>query len=64
VWHEPNKGLSEFRSSSQFYNLDQGLANPHSAIQLDWINAVLKPKCEFVDYPEIRYYNIQKHLTR
>jgi len=64
VWHEPNKGLSEFRSSSQFYKLDQGLVNPHSAIQLDWVNAVLKPNCEFVDYPEIRYYNIQKHLTR
>jgi len=56
--------LSSFRFSSTYKDLDQGLAQPHSAIQLEWLDTVIKSNCDFVDYDPIRYYNIQKHLTK
>ena len=54
--------LSSFRFSSTHKDLDQGLAQPHSAIQLEWLHNIIKPQCSFVDYPVERYYNIEKHL--
>jgi hypothetical protein len=56
--------LDSFRFTSEFKGLDQGLAQPHSAIQLEWLHTVVKPNCNFIDYDPIKYYNIQKHLTK
>jgi hypothetical protein len=56
--------LSSFRLISKYKDLDSGLAQPHSAIQLEWLDTVVKPNCDFIDYDPNRYYNIQKHLTK
>lgn len=56
--------LSSFRLISTYKDLDQGLAQPHSAVQLEWLDTVVKPSCDFIDYDPNRYYNIQKHLTK
>ena len=64
VWHEEHKGLSEYRRVSKFSNLDTGLPQPHTLIQLDWINTVLKPACHFIDFDYTSYYNIENHLLK
>lgn len=56
--------LSSFRLISTYKDLDSGLAQPHSAVQLEWLDTVVKPSCDFIDYDPNRYYNIQKHLTK
>jgi|694.fasta_scaffold10387_2 hypothetical protein len=56
--------LSSFRLISTYKDLDQGLAQPHSAVQLEWLDTIVKPNCDFIDYDTKRYYNIQKHLTK
>lgn len=56
--------LDSFRFISTYKDLDQGLAQPHSAIQLEWLDSIIKPSCDFVDYDPNRYYNIQNHLTK
>ena len=56
--------LSSFRQHSTFKELDRGLAQPHSAIQLEWLHTIVTPNCNFIDYDPKRYYNIQKHLTK
>ncbi len=64
VWHESNQGINEFRYTSQYFKYDQGLAQPHPLIGLDWIHRVLKPQCDFVDYDDNAYYNIEKSLLK
>jgi hypothetical protein len=64
VWHEANKGLHDFRFASEFLPYDQGKPQPHTLIGLDWIERVLKPGCEFIDYDSQTYYNIQQSLLK
>lgn len=64
IWHQANSGLSEFRHQSKFQHLDQGLAQPHSLINLDWINQVLKPSCTIIDYSDETYYNVEQYLIK
>ena len=64
VWHSPNQGLSEFRTQSRFAEFDTGLPRPHTLIQLDWIDKVLRPSCEFIDYNQTTYYNIEQTLLK
>jgi hypothetical protein len=64
VWHESTQGLSEFRTHSQFKEYDTKLAQPHTLIQLEWIDKVLKPNCKFVDYDQKSYYNIEKAVLK
>jgi hypothetical protein len=64
AWHTPNSGISEFRNSSQYVSYDTGQAQPHTLVQLDWINQVLKPSFEFIDYDDKTYYNIEQSLIK
>jgi hypothetical protein len=59
-----DQDLSSFRLISTYKDLDSGLAQPHSAVQLEWLDTIVKPNCDFIDYDPKRYYNIQKHLTK
>lgn len=62
IWHEDNTGLSEFRHVSKYKSLDKGLAQPHNAIQLEWLHNIIKPGCDVIDYPDERYTQIEKSL--
>lgn len=62
AWHQPYQGLSEFRNASAYKEFDLGLPRPHTLIQLEWINRVLLPSCNFVDYDQKTYYNIERTL--
>ena len=64
AWHEANKGINEFRFTSKFLPYDQGKAQPHTLIGLDWIDQVLRPDCEFIDYDAKTYYNVQQSLLK
>jgi len=64
AWHAENKGLHEFRYTSEFLPYDQGKSQPHTIIGLDWIDRVLKPGCDFIDYDQQTYYNIQQSLLK
>jgi hypothetical protein len=64
AWHKPNSGLNEFRHVSEFASYDKNLVQPHSLIQLEWIDKVLKPAIDFIDYDQKVYYNIQNHLLK
>lgn len=64
VWHKPNQGINEFRYTSQYLPYDAGLAQPHPLIGLDWVDKVLKPQCDFVDYDDNAYYNIEQLLLK
>jgi hypothetical protein len=64
VWHIKNLGISEFRSVSKYKHFDQKLPQPHTLIQLDWIDKVLKPNCEFVNYNETVYNNIEQAVLK
>lgn len=63
VWHDANKGISEFRQHSQYLKFDKGLPQPHPLIGLEWINQVLK-SCDFIDFDDKTYYNIEQHLLK
>jgi len=62
VWHKNNTGLNEFRHVSTHKSLDKGLSQPHNAIQLEWLHKIIKPRCNFIDYPDERYTEIEKRL--
>jgi len=64
VWHEKNQGISEFRNISQFKDFDKGLPQPHTLIHLDWIDKVLKPNCEFVNYTDTVYNTVEQSLLK
>lgn len=64
VWHQDNLGLNEFRNHSQYFKYDTGLPRPHTLIQLDWIDKVLRPNCEFIDYDQTTYYNIEQAILK
>ena len=64
AWHQNNHGLSEFRSVSKFKKYDLGLSQPHTLIQLEWIDTVLKPNCTFVKYSNDVYNNIEQSLIK
>lgn len=64
VWHAPNQGINEFRYNSQYLKYDKGLPQPHPLIGLEWVNKVLKPQCDFIDYSGDAYYNIEKSLLK
>lgn len=64
AWHEPNHGISEFRNHSQYAVYDTGLPQPCSLIQLEWLDQVLKPCCDFIDYDQKTFYNIQQALLK
>lgn len=62
IWHESNKGITDFVKLSQYKNYDKGLSNVHPLVALDWINTVLKSQCDFIDYDEKTYYNIVRAI--
>lgn len=64
IWHNDNLGLDDFRTISQFSSYDKGLAQPHTLIHLDWINQVLEPNCEFVNYNKDLYNNLEQALIK
>jgi hypothetical protein len=64
AWHEKNCGLSEFRHLSQFKEFDENLSQPHTTIHLEWVDKVLKPNCEFVNYPNTVYNNLEQALLK
>lgn len=64
AWHEPDAGMSEFRHQSEFASYDKNLHQPHSLIQLEWIDKVIKPAADFIDYDQKVYYNIQNQLLK
>lgn len=64
VWHNKNSGFSEYRTVSRHSALDQGLSQPHTLIQLDWIDQVLRPQCAIVDYSQEVYYNVEQTLLK
>jgi hypothetical protein len=64
AWHEKNSGLNEFRHVSQYKSYDKGMPRPHTLIQLDWIDKVLKPSCNFIDYSAEVYNNIEQSLIK
>lgn len=64
AWHADNQGISEFRNHSKYIIYDQGLPQPHSLIQLEWIDQVLLPSCDFIDYDQKTFYNIQQALLK
>jgi hypothetical protein len=64
AWHSTNQGISEFRNQSKYIKYDQGLPQPHSLIQLEWIDQVLRPHCDFIDYDQKTFYNIEQALLK
>jgi len=64
IWHQPNAGMSEFRQLSEFAAYDKNLPQPHSLIQLEWIDKVIKPAVDFIDYDQKVYYTIQNQLLK
>ena len=64
AWHSPNNGINEFRQTSQYLKFDKALPQPHPLIGLEWINQVLKPNCNFIDYDDKMYYNVEQHLLK
>jgi hypothetical protein len=64
VWHESYKGISEYRHTSQYAYLDAGTPRPHTLIHLDWIDKVLAPACDFIDYDSKRYYNMEQFILK
>lgn len=64
AWHTPNLGLSEFRTCSKYLHLDQQLPQPHPLIGLEWIDQVLKPGTDFIDYNPTTYYNVEQSLLK
>jgi hypothetical protein len=64
VWHVPNFGISEFREHSKYRSLDKNLSQPHPLIGLEWINQVLKPGTDFIDYDSTTYYNVEQSLLK
>lgn len=64
VWHQEFKGLHEFRQQSKYLKHDQGFAQPHPLIGLEWIDAVLNPQCDFIDYNQKTFYNIEQTLLK
>jgi hypothetical protein len=64
IWHSNNSGISEYRTQSKHSHLDQGLSQPHTLIQLDWIDQVLRPACEIIDYSQEVYYNVEQALIK
>lgn len=59
-----NKGYSDFRHISKFSKFDKNLAQPHTLINLDWINTVVKPNTSFVDYDERNYLSLEQTLIK
>ena len=53
-----DQDLDSFRYTSAYIDLDQGKAQPHSAIQLEWLNTIVKPNCDFIKYDPNRYKKI------
>lgn len=64
AWHMPNFGLSEFRTQSKYHHLDKKLSQPHPLIGLEWIDRVLKPGTDFIDYDPTTYYNVEQSLLK
>lgn len=59
-----NKGYSEFRYKSKYASYDKNLGRPHTLINLDWINTVLKPSVPFVNYDEQTYLRLEDRLVK
>lgn len=64
AWHQPNAGFSDYRYVSKYQDYDTGLSQPHSLVGLDWINRVLNPACNFIDYSQQTFYNIEQALLK
>lgn len=61
VWHKPEQGLSEFRMHSKYQSFDTQLPRPHTLIQLDWIDKVLRPS-NFIDYSPDIYTQLENSV--
>lgn len=64
AWHHSNTGMCDFKQISSFLQYDRNLPQPHSLIQLEWIDKVMKPATDFIDYDQKVYYTIQNHLLK
>jgi hypothetical protein len=58
------KGYSEFRNHSKHRQYDTGLPQPHTLINLDWINTVLKPCVDFIGFDDRVYSNLEQAVFK
>ena len=59
-----HKGYSEYRMQSKYYKYDENLPQPHTLINLDWIDQVLKPCVPFIDYSPDTFYRLEQSVLK
>ena len=64
AWHSANCGINDFALHSKYQHLDKKLNQPHPLVALEWINQVLKPVADFIDYDPKVYYNVEQSLLK
>lgn len=62
--YDNNRSYSDFRNVSKFSKFDENLSQPHTLINLDWINTVVKPNTSFIDYDESSYLMLEQYLLK
>lgn len=64
IWHEPWKGMHDWRNHSQFRDLDFGLVQPIPLIHFDFIKRFIVPKCDLPWRNERELQAVESMLKR